>query len=658
MVPGRGSLAGAVAAAGAAALAVFAALAPCCGAATKDDILATKVWLDQHVFNSTLKTTKLPGGSKVWMTSGDKAREQGLDDWPPAEWPTLCFIGLGVHSIEFLVSLAQLFPELKLVLLDYMDESYVGALAELLGDNAGRVEIGRVEDFAEARGKARRSCKAISWSVDTPPFSFYRYRELFYSSPFILALFNMQGCTAESRVETADKYYCEYLYTNFQTTLCGKLNEDKSAEYNGQAIYFPMVDAGCGENICMCNAHSDAFIDFHFETLCRKGEPPRYISQWGQDQYLLRNVFKMDDRQGKGFYVDIGASHPYHLSNTAFFDQCLEWEGICMEPNPRSKPILKSLRSCEVVSACAWANESTIRFANGAELAAMTDDETLKPSEPYSLDGTEEAGGTYFEARCAPLHTLLSEALLAAGRRRELDAQGRPIIDLLSVDAEGAEVEIFRNFPFQAWNIRAVVVETSRETAMAIDSLFLPEGFLKVAVLGKDAVYLSRSQASALPVKPELPETIAWNEPGTDNDYIEYRRFQRLFGVDGDLDVDVGDQRLLNETELDRQQARLDAAQAEIMEEVVKAAEGAAIGGKMSEEQLRTLEEPWVKEALRDQRVKDIVSILFEPAPAHEQDIFRRLEGNARLKAKVVRLLEAGVLVHPGLSKALDIEER
>ena len=44
----------------------------------------------------------------------------------------------------------------------------------------------------------------------------------------------------------------------------------------------------------------------------------------------------------RGFYIDIGAFHPFKLSNTVFFDQCLGWEGICVEPNPYRRCHLES----------------------------------------------------------------------------------------------------------------------------------------------------------------------------------------------------------------------------------------------------------------------------------------------------------------------------
>ncbi|CAK0796763.1 unnamed protein product [Prorocentrum cordatum] len=168
--------------------------------------------------------------------------------------------------------------------------------------------------------------------------------------------------------------------------------------------------------------------------------------------------------------------------------------------------------------------------------------------------------GTYFEARCAPLESLIEEGLPGALAGAPAAVSGPLVVDLLSVDAEGAEVEIFRNFPFDRLQVRAIVVETSRRTSMAVDGLLLPMGFLKVAVLGKDAVYVHHRWISEMPSGgPLLPARIQWSEPGSDADSTDYLRFQRLFGVDGDLDEEVGDGRLQNETELALVQERQEA---------------------------------------------------------------------------------------------------
>ena len=87
-----------------------------------------------------------------------------------------------------------------------------------------------------------------------------------------------------------DRYYCEYQYQTFRATICGKVDVDQFAEISGQDVYFPTVASGCGQNLCFCHAHSDAFYDFNLEFLCREGEPVHFASQWSQDYFLVHNV--------------------------------------------------------------------------------------------------------------------------------------------------------------------------------------------------------------------------------------------------------------------------------------------------------------------------------------------------------------------------------
>ena len=52
-------------------------------------------------------------------------------------------------------------------------------------------------------------------------------------------------------------------------------------------------------------------------------------SQDGEDM-ILRRLF---ERQKSGFYVDVGAHHPYRFSNTCYFYR-RGWRGINIDPNP------------------------------------------------------------------------------------------------------------------------------------------------------------------------------------------------------------------------------------------------------------------------------------------------------------------------------------
>ena len=80
----------------------------------------------------------------------------------------------------------------------------------------------------------------------------------------------------------------------------------------------------------------------------------RYTSsQFGQDLFVWRNFFAAHAAAGRrGFYVESGANKPKALSNTWFFDRCLGWAGLCVEPNPMYHAALRRERTCTVVPEC------------------------------------------------------------------------------------------------------------------------------------------------------------------------------------------------------------------------------------------------------------------------------------------------------------------
>ena len=57
-------------------------------------------------------------------------------------------------------------------------------------------------------------------------------------------------------------------------------------------------------------------------------------------------------------------------------------------------------------------------------------------------------------------------------------------IDYMSVDVENQEKEIFQYFPFEYFDIKFIVMEVGTGVNwLDMDSIFLPQGYIKVAVL-------------------------------------------------------------------------------------------------------------------------------------------------------------------------------
>ena len=77
------------------------------------------------------------------------------------------------------------------------------------------------------------------------------------------------------------------------------------------------------------------------------------FSQHDQDVFVWINYLR--HLGNNGTYVDVGAYDPHVFSNTAFFDICLGWTGICIEANPSRRPLFLGqtpLRTCQYVDAC------------------------------------------------------------------------------------------------------------------------------------------------------------------------------------------------------------------------------------------------------------------------------------------------------------------
>jgi hypothetical protein len=51
-------------------------------------------------------------------------------------------------------------------------------------------------------------------------------------------------------------------------------------------------------------------------------------------------------------YLDVGASWSKRWSNTYFFDRCLGWKGICVDPNPVYQVDIETKRTCEYLPKC------------------------------------------------------------------------------------------------------------------------------------------------------------------------------------------------------------------------------------------------------------------------------------------------------------------
>lgn len=166
------------------------------------------------------------------------------------------------------------------------------------------------------------------------------------------------------------------------------------------------------------------------------------FSQSGEDRIVTFLLGEL--RVPRPTYLDIGAYHPFHLSNTALLHLAGS-RGVNVEPDPDSFQAFPRHRE----------NDVNLNIGVGAEPGALTFYRMSTPTlSTFSKDAAdhavEESGGVH-----QILSTVDVEVRTPVDLLREV---GVP--DFLNLDAEGLDVDILRTMPLWAGLPAVVCVET------------------------------------------------------------------------------------------------------------------------------------------------------------------------------------------------------
>lgn len=156
-------------------------------------------------------------------------------------------------------------------------------------------------------------------------------------------------------------------------------------------------------------------------------------SQHGQDVWAFRTL-----RQKKsGFFIELGAFDGITGSNTLMLEQ-VGWQGICIEPAHWYFERLCENRSCICVNALiAGGDRPTATFLQSPDqMSGIADHRSWQAHEVHKI-----------EMQTRPM----VEVLRQCRAPRE--------IDYLSLDVEGAEMEILRDFPYGEYQLGLLTVE-------------------------------------------------------------------------------------------------------------------------------------------------------------------------------------------------------
>jgi FkbM family methyltransferase len=160
------------------------------------------------------------------------------------------------------------------------------------------------------------------------------------------------------------------------------------------------------------------------------------FSQYAEDVVL--NCSLLPKRQG--FYIDVGAYHPWKQSNTYRF-YLTGWCGITIEPNPDIAAEFKRFRPRDthlVMGVSPTPGVLTYYQYKDAKINSFDESQSWRMSSPPIGQKAVE---------CLPLREIIAR-----------HANGTPI-DLLSIDCEGLDLEVLESIDFAITRPSVIVVE-------------------------------------------------------------------------------------------------------------------------------------------------------------------------------------------------------
>jgi FkbM family methyltransferase len=184
-----------------------------------------------------------------------------------------------------------------------------------------------------------------------------------------------------------------------------------------------------------------------------------YHSQFSQDK-IAHDLFFPGKRDG--FFVDVGAHDGKIFNNTLFFETALNWRGINVEPIPSVFQTLCQNRPNCININCAVSDVSgTADFTRITGYSEMLSGITSAYQPSHIMRIEDEVATKGGEVHHDTVVTRRLDEILSEHNASH--------VDLLSVDVEGGELQVFKSIDFDKVEIDVIVFEcnypdTKKET--------------------------------------------------------------------------------------------------------------------------------------------------------------------------------------------------
>ena len=207
-------------------------------------------------------------------------------------------------------------------------------------------------------------------------------------------------------------------------------------------------------------------------------------SQLYQDMFAS---FIIGDKFEKTFF-EFGATNGIDLSNSYTLERYLNWRGVLSEPSPQWHDELKKNRPyTNIISECIWSESNKELNFFVSDVGVLSSLENFKESDKISMPGNTQArvkNGKNIIVKTISLNDVIE---------KQFNSKSPSYI---SIDTEGSEYEILKNFNFKKYKPLVFTIEHNfTELQLKIDKLMYSNDYIRVfkSLTTFDAWYVEKN---------------------------------------------------------------------------------------------------------------------------------------------------------------------